>query len=107
VLTVAEYVLIRPAVPVYPGRFDMPPARPDYVPRSAHYVTPNGRPSQRRHVSLLLAGLMLAAVLLTGAILLMAGWSRTHLERVPEPGFTTMPAVAVPTTYGPPPVVIR
>jgi hypothetical protein len=109
VLSVAEYRLIRPAVPVYPGRQDMPPAhpRPDYVPVNAHYVNPNGRPSQRRHVALLLAALMLAAALLVGAMLLLTSWRAEHPERAPEPGFTTMPAVAVPTTYGPPPVVIR
>lgn len=85
----------------------MPHPRPDYVPVNAHYVTLNGRPSERRHLAVLLVALVLGAALLCGAILLMTSWRAQHPERAPEPGFTTVPAVAVPATYGPPPAGVR
>ena len=82
----------------------MPHIRPAYVPATAHYVNPNGRPSERRHVVLLVVALVVGAALLVLAMTLLTSWRAEHPERAPEPGFTTMPAAAgVPTTYGPPP----
>ena len=78
----------------------MPPRPPAYVPVTAHYVNPNGRPSERRHVALLVLALVVGATLLVGAMLLLTSWRAEHPGRAPEPGFTTMPAV--PQTYGPP-----
>lgn len=79
----------------------MPPRPPAYVPVNAHYVNPNGRPSQRRHVALLVLALVVSAALLVLAMLALTSWRADHPVRAPEPGFTTMPA-GVPTTYGPP-----
>lgn len=87
---------VRPSVPVIPGRSDMP-TRPPYVPVNAHYVNPNGRPSERRHVTLLVLALVVATILLGGAAVALTSWRSEHPGRAPEPGFTTMP-----TTYGPP-----
>jgi len=82
----------------------MPPIRPAYVPVNAHYVNPNGRPSERRHVVLLVLTLVISAALLVLAMVALMSWRADHPERAPEPGFTTMPAAAIPHTYGPPPV---
>lgn len=101
VLSVAEYALIRPPVPVIPGRQDMPKP-PAYVPVTAHYVNPNGRPSERRHLAILIGALVVGTAALCLAVWIFTGWQAAHPSPPPAPGFTTMPAAGIPTTYGPP-----
>lgn len=100
VLTVAEYALIRPAVPVIPGRTTTMPLRPPYVPVNAHYVNPPGtRPARGLAVA---GGLAFAIALLIVAVWFMLALADAGPRPAPAPGFTTNPA-SVPTTYGYPP----
>lgn len=81
--------------------------RPPYVPVGAHYVNPNGRPTERRHLTLMVLALVAATVLLGAAAVALTSWRGQHPSSAPEPGFTTNPAAVQPTTYGPPPAGAR
>ena len=69
--------------------------RRGYVPDNAHYVNPNGRPSERRHWLLVLVLVLLA----TAAFMVAALFVRGLPDRAPAPRLSTV----TPATYGPPP----
>lgn len=99
-LTVAEYALIRPMVPVILGG-DMP-KRPTYVPEGAVYVSRAGRARARRarrsEVTITVAIIM---ALTATIVALTLAWQNTAQARgVPDPGYLV---TVTPTTYGPPP----